>query len=326
MNPPRTPRHFLVDTDLSQQEQAEVLELAARLKADRWAHRPYAGPQTVAVIFDKTSTRTRVSFSAGIADLGGNPLMIDPGESQLGKESVADTARVFSRMVSTIVWRTYAQSGLEEMAAAATVPVVNGLSDAYHPCQILADLLTVRERRGSLAGLRFAYLGDAANNMAHSYLLGGATAGMHVRVAGPGSHLPDPAVVQAAEERAGQTRGSVLVTTDPAEALAGADVVCTDTWVSMGQEAETEARAQVFRPYSVDAAAMDRAAPGALFLHCLPAFRGSEVTAEVIDGPQSVVWDEAENRLHAQKALLVWLMARSGRYDLDAADAPAVPA
>ncbi|MGC5646436.1 UNVERIFIED_CONTAM: ornithine carbamoyltransferase [Kocuria sp. CPCC 205274] len=326
MNPSMTPRHFLVDTDLSQQEQTEVLELAARLKTDRWAHRPYAGPQTVAVIFDKTSTRTRVSFSAGIADLGGNPLMINPGESQLGKESVADTARVFSRMASTIVWRTYAQSGLEEMAAAATVPVVNGLSDDYHPCQILADLLTVREHRGDLAGLTFAYLGDAANNMAHSYLLGGATAGMHVRVAGPASHLPDPAVVRAAEERAEQTGGSVRVTTDPAEALAGADVVCTDTWVSMGQEAETEARAEVFRAYSVDAAAMAQAAPGALFLHCLPAFRGSEVAAEVIDGPQSVVWDEAENRLHAQKALLVWLMARSGRYDLGTADAPAVPA
>ncbi|MFI7579743.1 ornithine carbamoyltransferase [Kocuria sp. M1N1S27] len=321
-----TPRHFLVDTDLSPQEQAEVLELAAVLKADRWAHRPYAGPQTVAVVFDKTSTRTRVSFSAGIADLGGNALMVNPGESQLGKESVADTARVFSRMVSTIVWRTYAQSGLEEMAAASTVPVVNGLSDDYHPCQILADLLTVREHRGSLPGLTFAYLGDAANNMAHSYLLGGATAGMHVRVAGPPSHLPDPAVVRAAEERAAQTGGSVRVTTDPAAALAGADVVCTDTWVSMGHEAETEARAQVFRTYAVDAAAMAQAAPGALFLHCLPAFRGREVDAEVIDGPQSVVWDEAENRLHAQKALLVWLMARSGRYDLDAADAPAVPA
>ncbi len=327
MNPSMTaPRHFLVDTDLSQQEQAEVLELAARLKADRWAHRPYAGPQTVAVVFDKTSTRTRVSFSAGIADLGGHPLVINPGESQLGKESIADTARVFSRMVSTIVWRTYAQSGLEEMAAVSTVPVVNGLSDAYHPCQILADLLTVREHRGDLAGLSFAYLGDAANNMAHSYLLGGATAGMHVRVAGPASHQPDPEVVRAAEERAGSTGGSVLVTADPAEALAGADVVCTDTWVSMGQEAETEARAEIFRAYAVDAAAMDRAAPGALFLHCLPAFRGSEVAAEVIDGPQSVVWDEAENRLHAQKALLVWLMARSGRYDLDAADTPAVPA
>ncbi|MGX5358901.1 ornithine carbamoyltransferase [Kocuria sp. KH4] len=321
-----TPRHFLVDTDLTQQEQSEVLELALALKADRWAHRPYAGPQTVAVIFDKTSTRTRASFSAGIADLGGNPLVINPGESQLGKESVADTARVFSRMVATIVWRTYAQSALEEMAAASDVPVVNGLSDAYHPCQILADLLTVREHRGDPAGLTFAYLGDAANNMAHSYLLGGATAGMHVRVAGPQGYLPDPGVVRAAEERASRTGGSVQVTTDPAEALAGADVVCTDTWVSMGQEAETEARARIFRPYGVDAAAMARAAPGALFLHCLPAFRGSEVAAEVIDGPQSVVWDEAENRLHAQKALLVWLMARSGRYDLDAARSPALPA
>lgn len=325
MKPSMTPRHFLVDTDLTQQEQAEVLELALALKADRWAHRPYAGPQTVAVIFDKTSTRTRASFSAGIADLGGNPLVINPGESQLGKESVADTARVFSRMVSTIVWRTYAQAGLEEMAAVSGVPVVNGLSDDYHPCQILADLLTVREHRGDPAGLTFAYLGDAANNMAHSYLLGGATAGMHVRVAGPEGYLPDPEVVRAAEERAAQTGGSVRVTTDPAEALAGADVVCTDTWVSMGREAETAARARIFTPYRVDAAAMARADPGAIFLHCLPAFRGSEVAAEVIDGPQSVVWDEAENRLHAQKALLVWLMARSGHYDL-AAGASGVPA
>ncbi|ALU39804.1 ornithine carbamoyltransferase [Kocuria flava] len=313
---PTSPRHFLVDTDLTQQEQSEVLDLARRLKADRWAHRPYAGPQTVALLFDKTSTRTRVSFATGIADLGGSPLVVNPGESQLGKESVADTARVFSRMVSTIVWRTYAQEGLEEMAAASDVPVVNGLSDAYHPCQILADLLTVREHRGDPAGRTFAYLGDAANNMAHSYLLGGATAGMHVRVAGPEGYLPDPAVVAAAEERAASTGGSVRVTTDPDEALAGADVVCTDTWVSMGQEAEREARARIFAPYAVDAAALAKADPEAVFLHCLPAFRGCEVTAEVLEGPQSVVWDEAENRLHAQKALLVWLMARSGRYDL----------
>ncbi|MCJ8506013.1 ornithine carbamoyltransferase [Kocuria flava] len=315
---PTSPRHFLVDTDLTQQEQSEVLDLAQRLKADRWAHRPYAGPQTVALLFDKTSTRTRVSFATGIADLGGSPLVVNPGESQLGKESVADTARVFSRMVSTIVWRTYAQEGLEEMAAASDVPVVNGLSDAYHPCQILADLLTVREHRGDPAGRTFAYLGDAANNMAHSYLLGGATAGMHVRVAGPEGYLPDPAVVAAAEERAAGTGGSVRVTTDPDEALAGADVVCTDTWVSMGQEAEREARARIFAPYAVDAAALAKADPEAVFLHCLPAFRGCEVTAEVLEGPQSVVWDEAENRLHAQKALLVWLMARSGRYDLAA--------
>ncbi|PLC13062.1 ornithine carbamoyltransferase [Kocuria flava] len=313
---PTSPRHFLVDTDLTQQEQSEVLDLARRLKADRWAHRPYAGPQTVALLFDKTSTRTRVSFATGIADLGGSPLVVNPGESQLGKESVADTARVFSRMVSTIVWRTYAQEGLEEMAAASDVPVVNGLSDAYHPCQILADLLTVREHRGDPAGRTFAYLGDAANNMAHSYLLGGATAGMHVRVAGPEGYLPDPAVVAAAEERAANTGGSVRVTTDPDEALAGADVVCTDTWVSMGQEAEREARARIFAPYAVDAAALAKADPEAVFLHCLPAFRGCEVTAEVLEGPRSVVWDEAENRLHAQKALLVWLMARSGRYDL----------
>ncbi|MCG7422613.1 ornithine carbamoyltransferase [Micrococcus porci] len=306
-------RHFLVDTDLSPAEQAEVLDLALEMKADRFRHRPLAGPQTGIVFFDKTSTRTRVSFAAGIADLGGTPLIVNPGESQLGhKESIADTARVLERMVGVIVWRTYAQSGLEEMAAHSRVPVVNALSDDYHPCQLLADLLTVREHKGRTRGLTMAYLGDAANNMANSYLLGGVTAGMHVRVAGPEGFLPDPAVVRAAEERAGETGGSVLVTTDAAAALDGADVVVTDTWVSMGQEDEKEERLRLFADYRVDAAAMARAASDAVFLHCLPAYRGYEVTEDVIDGPQSVVFDEAENRLHAQKALMAWLLYRSG--------------
>ncbi|NHU85197.1 ornithine carbamoyltransferase [Kocuria sp. JC486] len=311
------PRHFLRDTDLTPAEQAEVLDLAAAVKADRWAHKPLAGPQTATVIFDKTSTRTRFSFAAGIADMGGQPLVVNPGEAQMGvKESISDTAQVLSRMVSLIVWRTYAQSGVDEMARWASVPVINALSDEYHPCQILADLQTIREHKGQTHGLSFAYLGDAANNMANSYLLGMATAGMDVRVAGPEGYLPDPAVVAAAEERARETGASILVTTDPDEALEGADVVCTDTWISMGQEEEKAARAEVFRAYSVDQAAMDKAAPDAVFLHCLPAYRGSEVTAEVIDGPQSVVFDEAENRLHAQKALMIWLLAQSGRYDL----------
>lgn len=305
-------RHFLVDTDLSPAEQAEVLELARAMKREPYARRPFEGPQTVAVVFDKTSTRTRFSFAAGVAALGGSPLIVNPGEAQLGhKESIADTSRVISRMVSTIVWRTYAQSGLEEMAEHSRVPVVNALSDDYHPCQILADLLTVLERRGSLAGLTMAYLGDAANNMAHSYLLGGATAGMHVRVAGPEGHLPRPDVVEAARERAGETGGSVEVLTDPAAAVEGADVVVTDTWVSMGQEDEKQERLETFADYRVDAAAMARAADDAIFLHCLPAYRGYEVTAEVIDGPASAVWDEAENRLHAQKALMAWLVEAS---------------
>jgi ornithine carbamoyltransferase len=306
-------RHFLVDTDLTPAEQSEVLDLAQAMKADRFLHRPLAGPQTGIIFFDKTSTRTRVSFAAGIADLGGQPLIVNPGESQLGhKETIADTAAVLSRMVSVIVWRTYAQSGLQEMADHSTVPVINALSDDYHPCQLLADLLTVREHKGRTQGLAMTYLGDAANNMANSYLLAGVTAGMHVRIAGPESYLPDPAVVAAAEERAAQTGGSVLVTTDATQALAGADVVVTDTWISMGQEAEKEQRQELFRDYAVDSAAMAQASPEAIFLHCLPAYRGFEVTAEVLDGPQSVVFDEAENRLHAQKALMAWLLYRSG--------------
>ncbi|ASE10249.1 ornithine carbamoyltransferase [Kocuria rhizophila] len=306
-------RHFLVDTDLSPEEQGEVLELALALKKDRFSRRPLAGPQTVGVIFDKTSTRTRVSFATGVSDLGGSPLIINPGESQLGhKETVADSARVLSRMLAAVVWRTYAQSGLEEMAEHSTVPVVNALTDDYHPCQILADLLTLTEHFGSVAGRSLAYVGDAANNMANSYLLGCATAGMHVRVAGPEGFLPREDVVTAAAERAAATGGSVLVTTEAREALAGADAVVTDTWVSMGQESEKAERAEIFRPYSVSAEAMALAAEHAVFLHCLPAYRGLEVAAEVIDGPASLVWDEAENRLHAQKALLTFLLDSSG--------------
>ncbi|WP_081744916.1 ornithine carbamoyltransferase, partial [Arthrobacter sp. H14] len=237
-------RHFLLDTDLSPAEQAEVLELAVTMKADRFARKPFAGPQTVAVIFDKTSTRTRVSFAAGVADLGGSPLIIGAGDAQLGhKESIADTARVLERMVATIVWRTFEQSGLEEMAAHSSVPVINALSDEYHPCQLLADLLTVKEHKGRLDGLTMSYLGDGANNMAASYLLAGATAGMHVRIGTPETYLPSGTVISAAKERAAETGGSILITSDSAEALAGADVLATDTWISMGQEDEQQARA-----------------------------------------------------------------------------------
>jgi len=306
-------RHFLRDDDLSPAEQAEVLDLALRMKADRFGLRPLAGPQTVAVIFDKTSTRTRVSFATGIADLGGSPLIVNPGESQLGaKESIHDTARILERQVAAIVWRTYAQSGLEEMAAGTRVPVVNSLSDDFHPCQILADLLTIRERKGALAGLVMSYFGDGANNMANSYLLGGATAGMHVRVAAPAGYQPDPAIVARAASIAATTGGSVRVTAAVAEAAAGADVVVTDTWVSMGMEDEKARRVADLGAYQVTSEVMAAAAPDAIFLHCLPAYRGYEVAAEVIDGPQSVVWDEGENRLHAQKALLAFLLERTG--------------
>lgn len=313
-----TTRHFLTDLDFTQEEQGKVLDLALAMKADKYGYQPYAGPQTVAVFFDKTSTRTRVSFHAGIAELGGSPLIINSAESQLGhKESIADSAHVLERMVSTIVWRTYAQKGLEEMAENSSVPVINALSDDYHPCQLIADLLTVREHKGELAGLKMAYLGDAANNMANSYLLAGVTAGMHVAIAGPEGYLPDAAIIAAAQERAAATGGSVSITTDAAAALADADVVATDTWVSMGQEEEKEARLKLFTDYSVTSAAMKLAKDDAIVLHCLPAYRGYEIEAAVIDGPQSVVFDEAENRVHAQKAIMTWLMVASGLADDD---------
>ncbi len=305
-------RHFLRDDDLTHAEQLEVLELAASMKVDRYRERPLEGPQSVAVLFDKTSTRTRFSFASGIADLGGNPIIVNPGEAQLGaKESIADTARVLSRMVSTIVWRTFAHAGLEEMAEYARVPVINSLSDDFHPCQILADLQTIREHKGDLPGLTATYLGDAANNMGHSYLLGFATAGMHIRIAGPEGYAPRAGIVEDAKRIAAETGGSVTVLTDPVEAVTGADAVITDTWVSMGQEAEKEQRIATFGAYRVTTELMARAKQDAIFLHCLPAYREYEVAPEVIDGPQSVVWDEAENRVHAQKALMAWLLKES---------------
>ncbi len=304
-------RHLLRDDDLSPAEQAQVLDLALRLKEDRYLAKPLMGPQTVAVIFDKTSTRTRVSFAVGIADLGGVPLVIDAAGSQMGgKESIADTARVLERQVAAIVWRTYAQSGLEEMAADTTVPVVNALSDDFHPCQLLADLLTIREHKGDLAGLNVAFVGDGSSNMAHSYLLACATAGMNIRIAAPAAFAPRADVVADATRIASDTGGSVTVTEDAHLACAAADVVVTDTWVSMGQEDQKAERVAQFAGYQVDSGLMSLAASDAIFMHCLPAYRGYEVSAEVLDGPQSVIWDEAENRLHAQKALLVWLFQR----------------
>ncbi len=308
------PRHFLRDDDLTPAEQAEVLDLADRMKKDRFGMQPLAGPRAVAVVFDKPSTRTRVSFSVGVAELGGYPLVIDAQSTQLGRgEPVEDTTRVLDRQCEAIVWRTFGQDRIEAMAAVSRVPVVNALTDLFHPCQILADLMTVREHKGSLAGRTLTYLGDGANNMAHSYLLGGAVAGMHVRVGSPEGFDPDPAVLARAREVAAGTGGSATYLRDPKAAAAGADVLATDTWVSMGREGESEGRAAPFLPYAVDEAALALAADGAVVLHCLPAYRGKEIAAAVIDGPQSVVWDEAENRLHAQKALLAWLLERSER-------------
>ena len=309
-------RHLLRDDDLSPHEQREVLELALAYREDRYVRTPLTGPRSVAVIFDKPSTRTRVSFQTGIAELGGYPLVLDASTSQLGRgESIEDTTRVLDRQVAAIVWRTFGQDRLDTMAAVSGVPVVNALTDEFHPCQVLADLLTVAQHRGgahALPGLTLAYVGDGSNNMAASYLLGGATAGMHVRVGTPAGYLPDPAVVDDARRIAAATGGSVTVGHDAAAAAADADVLATDTWVSMGQEDEAAAREAPFVPFRIDAALVDRAAPDVLVLHCLPAYRGKEITAEVLDGPRSVVWDEAENRLHAQKALLAWLLESSG--------------
>jgi ornithine carbamoyltransferase len=305
-------RHFLADDDLSPDEQNTVLDLAAAMKADRYAYRPLAGPKSVAVLFDKQSLRTRMSFEAGIAELGGNPIIVDTQNTHFGRgESLADAGRVVSRYVSAIVMRTHGDHRLAELASDVRVPVVNALTDGYHPCQLLADLLTVRERLGATKGRKLAYLGDAANNMANSYLLAGATAGMHVRVAGPSGFDPSSAVVARAAEIAAWTGGSVEVLRDPAEAADGVDVVATDTWTSMGQEADGRDRLTPFWPYQVNQKLLAAAAPGAIVLHCLPAHRGEEITDEVMDGPQSAVLDQAENRLHAQKALLAFLVESS---------------
>jgi ornithine carbamoyltransferase len=310
--PAPAPRHFLRDDDLSPAELVEVLDLADAMKADRLGRQPLSGPRAVAVLFDKPSTRTRVSFSVGIAELGGYPLVIDAQSSQLGRgEPVEDTTRVLDRQCAAIVWRTFGQDRIETMASVSRVPVVNALTDAFHPCQILADLQTVREHKKTLTGLTLTYLGDGANNMAHSYLLGGAAAGMNVRIGSPDGFAPDPAVLARAGEIAATTGGSVAHVADPHAAADGADVLATDTWVSMGQEGESGERSAPFVPFAVDEAALAHAAGDAVVLHCLPAYRGKEIAAAVIDGPQSIVWDEAENRLHAQKALLSWLLEKS---------------
>jgi ornithine carbamoyltransferase len=299
-------RHFLRDDDLSTVEQTAVLELAAAMKADRNGFKPLQG-RSVAVIFEKQSLRTRVSFEVGIAELGGTAVIIDALTTHFGRgEAIGDAARVLSRYVDAIVIRSNADSRVEELAGGASVPVVNALTDGFHPCQLLADLQTVRERLGGTEGRTLAYLGDTTNNLANSYALAGVTAGMRVRLSGPVGFEPDPAVVAAA-----RARGVVEVVGDPAEAVKDADVLATDTWTSMGQESDGLDRVTPFRPYQINGSLLLNARPGAIVLHCLPAHRGDEITDDVIDGPQSAVWDEAENRLHAQKALLTWLLGQS---------------
>lgn len=300
-------RHFLADDNLTPAEQREVLELAAELKQDRFnnRYRDLLDRQSVAVLFDKTSTRTRFSFDAGITELGGNAIVVDSGSSQMGKgETLQDTAAVLSRFVSAIVWRTGAHDGFGKMAETSTVPIVNSLSDDFHPCQILADLQTIREHKGDLAGLNAVYFGDGANNMANSYMLGFATAGVNITIAAPEGFQPEQRFIDRARARAEETGATVTVTDEIT--AAGADVVITDTWLSMGMDPSEDRSA--LKAYQVNAEVMATAKPDAIFMHCLPAYRDAEVTSEVIDGPQSVVFDEAENRLHAQKALLTWLL------------------
>jgi ornithine carbamoyltransferase len=301
-------RNFLSVDDVTPEELEHLLDLAAEGKANPSRHATRLAGRAVALIFERPSTRTRVSFEVAVSSAGGHPVALSWAELQESHgETIEDTGRALSRYVDAIVLRTVGHERLEFLASAATVPVVNALSGFEHPTQCLADLLTVRERQGRLAGLTITYLGDG-NNVAHSLLLGGAMAGMHVRVATPVGFEPIPQVVHHAEEKARETGGSVLVTNDPAEAAAGADVLYTDVWASAEQEAESNERALVFPPYRIDADAVARAADDVIVLHCLPAHRGQEITDEVIDGPHSAVWDQAENRLHTQRALLLWLL------------------
>jgi ornithine carbamoyltransferase len=313
MSSGRPVRHFLRDDDLSPAEQARVLALATELKASPLARQPLAGPRAVAVLFDKPSLRTRISFAVGIAQLGGYPLVIEMAGTHAGRgEAIEDVARVLSRQVVAIAWRTFGQDRVAAMAAASSVPVVNALTNEFHPCQILADLLTITEAYGRLAGLTLTFLGDGSSNMAHSYLLGGAMAGLHVRICAPEAYWPSADVLATAASIASRVGGSVQVTAEPQQGCKDADVLATDVWTSMGQEGQEGARSEVMVPYSLDAAKLAAASEGCRVLHCLPAHRGQEITGEVIDGPASLVFEQASNRLHAQKALLCFLLGEYG--------------
>ena len=304
------PRHFLRDDDLTPEEQVAVLDLADRYKENPFADKPLIN-KSIAAIFEKNSTRTRLSFEVGITQLGGNPVVIDGRSMQLGREeTIEDTSRMLSGYVDAVVWRTFAHARIETMASVAKIPVINALTDEFHPCQVLADLQTIRERLGKLAGKTVTFLGDGANNMAHSLMLGGATAGMHVRIATPEGFYPQPWVLDAAQRRAAETGGSVSVFTEPHSAVDGAEVLATDAWTSMGQENDGKDRVGPFRPFQVNAELLSATGTHAMALHCLPAHRGWEITDEVLDSPDSAIWDEAENRLHAQKALLASMFSK----------------
>jgi ornithine carbamoyltransferase len=301
-------RDFLSLSDLTPEEIESLLDAAdkARKRPKPLADR-LAGRQ-VALLFEKPSTRTRVSFEVAVTSMGGEAVVLRADELQVGRgETIEDTGRVLSRYVDALVVRTFEQERLQALANASSVPVINALSDFSHPCQGLADLQTMRALKGSLAELRLAYIGDG-NNVAHSLMYGGAKMGMDVRVASPEGYEPDSSVVESCRSLAVQTGGSLVVTNVVAEAAAGADVVYTDVWASMGKESEAEGRRAVFERYRIDAHVLELASEDCIVMHCLPAHRGEEIAAEIIDGERSVVWDQAENRLHAQKALLTWLL------------------
>lgn len=303
-----TPRHFLTLTDLSAAELRSLLRRAIELKQVHYRgviHEPLKN-KVLGMIFEKSSTRTRVSFEAAMTQFGGAAIFLSPRDTQLGRgEPVEDTARVLSRMVDAIMIRTFEHDTLQRFAACSRVPVINALTDKFHPCQLLADLQTFFELRGDIKGRTVAWIGDG-NNMCHSYINAARLCEFHLRIATPPGYGPDSELVDAAAGFAALVEG-------PLEAAADADLVVTDVWASMGQEHDSRNRIKVFSPYQVDATVMARAKADALFMHCLPAHRGEEVTGEVIDGPQSAVWDEAENRLHAQKALLEFLLGPAGQ-------------
>ncbi len=303
-------RDFLTLKDFTRQEIEEMVNLGIDLKAKQKAGipTPILAGKTLGMIFQKSSTRTRVSFEVGMYQLGGSALFLSTNDLQIGRgEPIKDTARVLSRYLDGIMIRTYSHADVEELAEYADIPVINGLTDDYHPTQIIADLITIQEHKGKLEGIKFAYVGDG-NNMTHSLMIGCAKVGMDVTVACPDGYMPNPEIVALAQGYAAESGGSVTVMHDPKEAVKGVDVVYTDTWASMGQEAEKEIRKKAFAGYQVDDAMMALAKPDAIFMHCLPAYRGMEVTDEVIESPQSVVFDEAENRLHAHKAIMASVM------------------
>ncbi len=303
-------RDLLTILDLTREEIDHLLARAQELKKmhrEGGNHRPLEG-KTLAMIFDKPSTRTRVSFEAGMAQLGGAAIYLERGQTQLARaEPLADTARVLSRYVDGVVVRTFAQEMLEELARHADIPIINGLTDTHHPCQVLSDLLTVEERFGKVDKLKVAWVGDG-NNVANSWITAALRLNFELFLACPKGYEPDQGLLALAQQK----KRPVHLDADPEWAVSGAQVVNTDVWASMGQEGEAEARKRVFRPYQVNAALMHKAAPEAIVLHCLPAHRGEEITDEVLDGPQSAAWDQAENRLHFQKALLEWLLGGGG--------------